>query len=123
MNKKIEIDGKKYEVITLEVLNGARGEQQLERSWLPIAQALDNPAELPFLLKVIADLKENDDLRMAIVRIQVDSELNMREDLSRHQKRLYVARTIEKLIFGGLKLQGKGGKSESNGNGADGSEK
>ncbi|HEY9245542.1 MAG TPA: hypothetical protein VIO11_01720, partial [Candidatus Methanoperedens sp.] len=48
---------------------------------------------------------EIDDLekfRFVLLRVEIDSELHMNEDLQRYQKRLYVAQVIEKLLYGEL---------------------
>ena len=100
---------------TVEVIAGKRGSKDVDKKLLPILEAIDNPNELPFLIRDINSLKPTEDLRLALVRVQVQSELKMHEDLNMHQKRLYVAQTIEKLLWGELLLEGGKDKEEKGG--------
>lgn len=106
MQKKMEVHGKTYCRETVEILVGKRGCKDVDKSMLPVLKAMDNPDELPFLLEEINSLTATEELRLALVRVQVHSELNMHEDLNMYQKRLYTAQTIEKLLFGELLLEG-----------------
>ena len=60
------------------------------------------------MLKEICSLKLNDeerrDLRMALIRVQIESELRMNEDIQRYQQRRYVSQVIEILLFKDLLL-------------------
>jgi len=47
---------------------------------------------------------EREDLRMALIRVQIDCELRMQEDILRFQQRRYVAQVIEILLFKELLL-------------------
>lgn len=47
---------------------------------------------------------EREDLRMALIRVQIDSELRMQEDILRYQQRRYVAQVIEILLYKELLL-------------------
>ena len=118
MNNMVEIGGKKFPRATVEILAGKHGETKLSKSMLPIIQAIDDPNELPFLIEEINSLKITDELRLALVRVQVQSELNMHEDLNKHQKRLYVAQTIEKMLWGELMIDG-GNKKKKKGESKD----
>jgi hypothetical protein len=102
----VEVAGKKFSKDIVEILAGKHGETKLNKTMLPIVQAFDNPNELPFLIEEIHSLKQTDELRFSLVRVQVHSELNMHEDLNKHQKRLYVAQTIEKMLWGELLIDG-----------------
>jgi hypothetical protein len=112
MQNKVEVHGKTFYRDTVEVLTGKRGSIDVDKALLPILEAIDNPQELPFLLEEINSLKATEELRLALVRVQVHSELKMHEDLNMHQKRLYTAQTIEKLLFGELLLEGGKEKEE-----------
>jgi hypothetical protein len=113
---KIDINGKKFCKDCVEVLAGTRGADKVDKKLIPILTAIDNPNELPFLLDEINSLEQTDDLRLALVRVQVHSELMMREDLNLYQKRHYVAETIEKLLWGELLLdRGKEDEDEEKG--------
>lgn len=112
MQNKVEVHGKTFCKDTVEVLTGKRGSTDVDKTLLPVLEAIDNPDELPFLLGEINSLKATEELRLALVRVQVQSELKMHEDLNMHQKRLYAAQTIEKLLFGELLLEGGKEKDE-----------
>ncbi len=112
MQNKVEVHGKMFCKDTVEVLTGKRGSTDVDKTMLPVLEAIDNPQELPFLLEEINLLKASEELRLALVRVQVQSELKMHEDLNMHQKRLYTAQTIEKLLFGELLLEGGKEKEE-----------
>jgi hypothetical protein len=105
MTGKIEIGKEKYCRDCVEVLAGVRGAVKLDKKLIPVLKAIDKPMELPFLLEEINSLPSTDSLRLALVRVQVDSELKMHEDLNLYQKRHYVAETIEKLLWGELLLE------------------
>jgi hypothetical protein len=44
------------------------------------------------------------ELRLALIRVQVEAELRMNEDIQRYQQRRYVAQVIEILLFQELLL-------------------
>ncbi|WP_406657264.1 hypothetical protein V7O62_01545 [Methanolobus sp. ZRKC2] len=48
---------------------------------------------------------DEDAFRFSLIRIQIDSDLRMNEDIQKHQHRKYVARTIEKLMFSDILLE------------------
>jgi hypothetical protein len=108
MPEKIEINNKKYLKRTLELISGVKNFYDVEDNLLLIAEAVDNPYDFAFLLEDIYDMDFDEDLRLALVRIQIDSKLHMRDDLEREQLRLYVAETIEKMLFGELLMEGDG---------------
>jgi hypothetical protein len=116
MNNKVKLHGKEFNRDTVEILAGSHGETKLNKSMLPIVEAIDTPFELPFLIEDINSLKTTDEMRLALVRVQVQSELKMHEDLNKHQKRLYVAQTIEKMLWGELMIDGGNKKKKKNEN-------
>ncbi|UCF07329.1 MAG: hypothetical protein JSW28_06650, partial [Thermoplasmata archaeon] len=116
MQNKMKVHGKMVASDAVEVLAGKRGAKTLPKKMLPVLEVIDNPTELPFLLEEINSLEPTDELRLALVRVQVHSEQNMHEDLNLHQKRLYAAQTMEKLIFGELCLE-EGGDKKGKGKG------
>ena len=71
---------------------------------LIVAEAVDEPDKLPYLLENIKSLEidDMDKFRFILLRVQIDSQLHMNEDLQRYQKRLYVSQVIEKLLYGEL---------------------
>ncbi|UCE73692.1 MAG: hypothetical protein JSV56_11800 [Methanomassiliicoccales archaeon] len=112
MQNKVEVHGKTFLKETVELISGERGATDVDSELLPLLEAIDNPNELPFLLDKLNTLEPTEDLRLALVRVQVQSDLFMHEDLNLHQKRLYVAQTIEKLLWGELLLDGGGDKKK-----------
>lgn len=108
MVEKIEIDGKKYSKRTLEILSGVKNFYEVDGNLLLLAEAIDNPYDFPFLLEDIYDMNFDDDLRLALARIQIDSKLRLRHDIEGEQLRVYVAETIEKILFGDLLMDGNG---------------
>ena len=114
MAEKIEINGKKYLKRTIELLSGVKNFHELDDSLLLVAEAIDYPYDFPYVLEDIYDMDFDEDLRLALARIQIDSRLNMCDDLEGQQLRLYVAETVEKMLFGELLLEGNGkGKEPS----------
>jgi hypothetical protein len=118
MNNKVKMHGKEFSRDTVEILAGKHGKTKLDKAMLPILEAIDTPNELPFLIEEINSLKATDEIRLALVRVQVQSELKMHEDLNKHQKRLYVAQTIEKMLWGDLMIDG-GNKKKKKGESKD----
>ena len=112
---KIEIEGKKYSTRTIEILSGVRNFYDLDANLLLLAEAIDHPYDFPFLLEDIYDMDFDEDIRLALVRVQIDSKLHMRDDLEGEQLRLYVAETIEKMLFGDLIMEGNGKGKEASG--------
>jgi hypothetical protein len=106
MQNQVELYGKKYSQDTVEIVAGKHGETKVNKAMIPILEVIENPSELPFLIADINSIKTTDDIRLALVRVQVHSELNMHEDLNKHQKRLYVSQAIEKMLWGELLLNG-----------------
>ncbi len=101
-------DGKKYLKSTLRLLTGREDFEKgdVSEGVLLVAEAVENPFRLPFLLEGLRKLDSGDeDLRYALLRVQIDAELKMNEDLQSYQRRRYVARVIEKLIYGELMLE------------------
>jgi len=102
----VNIKGKKYSTETLKLL---MGQQELDIKKIPqtvliIAEAVDGPDKLPYLIETIKSLNINDmdKFRFVLLRVEIDSELHMNEDIQKYQKRFYVAQVIEKLLYGDL---------------------
>ena len=111
MNNSITIKGEKYCVDDLLLLSGEDEIKEPERIkgyLLMMAKALKNPMRLPWLIKDIFNLciKEEDqrDMRLCLIRVQVEAELKMNQDIQRYQQRRYVAQVIEILLFNELLL-------------------
>ena len=104
--EQIIINDKKYSLETLKLLTG-QPEMEINKiphSVLVIAEAVDGPDKLPYLLETIKSLEidDMDTFRYVMLRVQIDSELHMNEDIEKYHKRLYVSQVIEKLLYGEL---------------------
>ncbi|VVB85447.1 Uncharacterised protein [uncultured archaeon] len=112
----VNIKDKKYSLDTLKLLTGM---QELEIKKIPqnvlvIAEAVEGPDKLPYLLETIKSLEidDMDKFRYVLLRVQVDSELHMNDDIEKYHKRLYVSQVIEKILYGELFFEA--GKDEDN---------
>lgn len=109
MTEIVEIDGLKYNLDTLKLLVGRLNMDvtEVDTPLLMIARAIDNPPTLPYLIEQIflLDVEKEDKLRFSLIRVQIDCELHMNEDLQYYQIRRYVAQTIEKMLYGDLLLE------------------
>ena len=111
MNNSITINDEKFSAEDLLLLSGVdeiKEPNQIKGYILLVAKALRNPMRLPWLLKDIFNLciQEEDqrDMRLCLIRVQVEAELMMTQDIQRFQQRRYVAQVIEILLFNELLL-------------------
>jgi hypothetical protein len=104
----ITIKGERYSSADLKLLIGVDEVLEPKPHILLLAKILRNPLRLPWFLKDICALCLNDDglkdLRLALIRVQVDAELKMNQDIQRYQQRRYVAQVVEILQFNELLL-------------------
>ena len=111
MNNTITVNGENFSAQDLLLLSGVdeiKEPNQIKSYILLVARALRNPMRLPWLLKDIFNLciQEEDqrDMRLCLIRVQVEAELMMTQDIQRFQQRRYVAQVIEILLFNELLL-------------------
>ena len=108
MNDSITINGEMYGVDDLKLLTGADEIREPKSYILLLAKILKNPMRLPWFLKDVCSLcmEEEDqrEMRLSLIRVQVDAELRMNQDIQRYQQRRYVAQVIEVLLFNDLML-------------------
>ena len=104
----VTINDETYLVSDLATLTGEANPSKPEDYILLMAKVLKDPLGLPSLLKDICSLELSKekmrDLRLALIRVQIESELKMNEDIQRYQQRRYVAQVIEILLFKELLL-------------------
>ena len=116
MEMDINTDEVKYSQAELDFLTGGEPLGKNGESILLLARALKDPLRLPWLLKEFCQLKLGDevreDFRLALIRIQIESEMRMHEDIQRFQQRRYVAQVIEILLFQDLLLAPREGVEE-----------
>ena len=107
----ITIKGERYSSSDLKLLIGEDEVLEPKPHILLLAKILRNPMRLPWFLKDICGLCLNDDdlkeLRLALIRVQVDAELRMNQDIQRYQQRRYVTQVVEILQFNELLLAPK----------------
>lgn len=110
----IIIKNKKYSLKTLRLLTGQKDIdiENVPANILIIAEVVDEPDKLPYLLETIKTLEINEPekFRFVMLRVQIDSQLHMNENIEKYHKRLFVSHVIEKLIYGELLLEA--GKEE-----------
>lgn len=111
---EIRFNDKKYSLKTLALLTG-RTDVDIETihdTILTIAEVVDEPDKLPYFLETIKSMKIDDmeKFRFVLLRVQIDSQLHLNEDIEKYHKRLFVSQVIEKLIYGELLLEA--GKEE-----------
>lgn len=111
MNNSIIINGEKFcadDLLLLTGENEIKEPEKIKNYILLMAKALRNPMRLPWLLKDIFCLcikdDEQRDMRLCLIRVQVQAELMMNQDIQRYQQRRYVAQVIEILLFNELLL-------------------
>ena len=104
----VNIKDKKYSVKTLGLLTGNKEVdiEKVQENVLTIAEVVDDPDKLPYLIESIKSMEIDDveKFRFVLLRVQIDSMLHMNEDIERYQKRLYVSQVIEKLLYGEILL-------------------
>ncbi len=102
---KIKVEGKEFSKELVEVLMGKKDAESLEEKWIPIAEAIENPDRLPFLVSEIMDIEKTKELRQALVRVQINAQLKRDQALDLYKKQLFAATTIEILLYGRLRLK------------------
>jgi hypothetical protein len=107
LSDKVTFNGEKYSAADLDLITG--GETGEPKSYaLLLAKMLANPLRLPWMLTQFCTLclpeGEMQEFRLALIRVQIDADLRMHEDIQRYQQRRYVAQAIEILLFQDLML-------------------
>jgi len=101
----IKIKDKEFSEELVEVLMGEEGAESLEEEWMPVAEAIETPDRLPFLVSEIMDVEKTKELRQALVRVQINAQLKRDRALDLYKKQLFAATTIEILLYGRLRLK------------------
>jgi hypothetical protein len=92
---------------TLEVMYGGKVPEDVPKVVKDMAECLERPKEMYKLIGGIIEDPLINDLRLFLARVQIDSELHMRDDVDYQTQRLWVAQTIERMVFGGLMVEGE----------------
>ncbi|MBC7085868.1 MAG: hypothetical protein H5T43_05840 [Methanomethylovorans sp.] len=107
---KIMVAENEYSLDTLKIITGhsmIKDSDSIPEELLLLCRVVDNPYLLPYFLETFysMQLRDENGFHFALLRIQVDSQLRMNEDIQKHQHRIYVTRTLEKLLFNELLLE------------------
>lgn len=78
-----------------------------------IAICLAEPLIFPELVEEIVTNEGIKEIRIHLARVQIDSELRMRQDVDYHTQRLWMSQTMERMVFGGLIIEGEKTKKEN----------
>jgi hypothetical protein len=101
---------KKYSEKNLQLITGKKDiclhVKDIPEEMLLLSEVIEDPRKLPYLLETFhtAQIKNEKAFHFALLRVQVDSDIRMHEDIQRYQQRKYVAETLEKLLYGELML-------------------
>ena len=101
---------KKYSEKNLQLITGKKDislhVEDIPEEMLLLCEVIEDPRKLPYLLESFhtAQIKNEKAFHFALLRVQVDSDIRMHEDIQRYQQRKYVAETLEKLLYGELML-------------------
>ena len=107
---EIIILNKKYSEKNLQLITGKKDislhHQDVPEEMLLLSEVIEDPLKLPYLLETFytTQIKNEKAFHFALLRVQVDSDLRMHEDIQKYQQRRYVAETLEKLLYGELML-------------------
>lgn len=110
MPGNVLIAEKEYSLDTLKIITGRsvlKDPDLIPEELLLLCSVIENPYLLPYFLETFYSMQLRDEnaFHFALLRIQVDSQLRMNEDIQKHQHRMYAARTLEKLLFNELLLE------------------
>jgi hypothetical protein len=107
---EIVILEKKYSEKNLQLITGKKEisshHKDIPEEMLLLSEVIEDPLKLPYLLETFytSPIKNEKAFHFALLRVQVDSDLRMHEDIQKYQQRKYVAETLEKLLYGELML-------------------
>ncbi len=107
---EIIISEKKYSERNLQLITGKKDislhTMDIPEEMLLLSEVIEDPKKLPYLLETFytAQIKNEKAFHFALLRVQVDSDIRMHEDIQKYQQRKYVAETLEKLLYGELML-------------------
>jgi hypothetical protein len=110
INGEIVILEKKYSEKNLQLITGKKDifthHQDIPEEMLLLSEVIEDPLKLPYMLETFytAQIKNEKAFHFALLRVQVDSDLRMHEDIQKYQQRKYVAETLEKLLYEELML-------------------
>lgn len=107
---EVTILEKKYSEKNLQLITGKKEVclhvKDIPEEMLLLCEAIEDPRKLPYMLEAFhtAQIKNEKAFHFALLRVQVDSDIRMHEDIQKYQQRKYVAEVLEKLLYGELML-------------------
>ncbi|WP_235280586.1 hypothetical protein [Methanosarcina mazei] len=110
MNGEVIILEKRYSERNLQLITGKKDIcshiTDIPEEMLLLSEVIEDPRKLPYLLETFytAQIKNEKAFHFALLRVQVDADIRMHEDIQKNQQRKYVAETLEKLLYGELML-------------------
>ncbi len=116
MTRKIEVHGEEFSEELVELLGGEEGGEEFDEEWLPIAEALDDPEMFPYLIEDVQEVEASDELRNALIGVEVNAQLKMKRKMDYYKRQLFVAESIEKLLYKKVKLKGRARKKKAKAN-------
>ncbi len=91
---------KKYSEKNLQLITGKKDicvhTEDIPEEMLLLSEVIeDPPRKLPYMLETFhtAQIKNEKAFHFALLRVQVDSDIRMHEDIQKYQQRKYVAET------------------------------
>jgi hypothetical protein len=87
-------------VLTILMGKESFDRESVGKEYKLLAEAIENPNSFIFLLDEVMQIEPKDEIRHALLRAQINYLLNLSLDMENNQKRVYVAKVIEKLLFG-----------------------
>ncbi|KKG79039.1 hypothetical protein DU55_18225 [Methanosarcina mazei] len=110
VNGEVIILEKRYSERNLQLITGKKDIcshiTDIPEEMLLLSEVIEDPRKLPYLLETFytAQIKNEKAFHFALLRVQVDADIRMHEDIQKNQQRKYVAETLEKLLYGELML-------------------
>ncbi|AAM04368.1 predicted protein [Methanosarcina acetivorans C2A] len=107
---EIIVSEKRYSERNMQLITGKKDisshTMDIPEEMLILSEVIEDPRKLPYLLETFytAQIKNEKAFHFALLRVQVDSDIRMHEDIQKYQQRKYVAETLEKLLYGELML-------------------
>jgi hypothetical protein len=101
---------KKYLEKNLQLITGKKDlclhVKDIPEEMLMLCEVIEDPRKLPYMLEAFhtVQIKNEKAFHFALLRVQIDSDIRMHEDIQKYQQRKYIAETLEKLLYGELML-------------------
>lgn len=91
----------------LDVLYGGKIPKKVPEIAHRMVDCLYDPKVMYIHIEDIINYPKIEEMRIHLARVQMDSELHMRDDVDYNTRKLWAAQTIERMVFGGLMVDGE----------------